>query len=62
MTFVPLRPQLIAAAEKVKVLYAPGWKMFTYQAAMCLRKILDIETNINLFSQIAQEDFKGNWS
>lgn len=62
VTFVPIEPQLIKMARKTHVDYAPGYRMFLYQAKICLKLILGINPDLKLLEKLMLKDFKVNWS
>lgn len=58
VTFVPLKPQLIQLAEKLKKKVSPGHRMFLYQGKVCLEQILQIKVNETLLSEKILSDFE----
>lgn len=62
VTFVPVEPQLIKAAQEAGVPYAPGHRMFMYQAKVCLERILDHTPELTVFEGLMLKDFEVNWS
>jgi len=61
-TFVPIEPQLIQVAMEVGVDYAPGHRMFLYQAGVCLKEILGHEIVLPTYEKLMLKDFETNWS
>lgn len=62
VTFVPLKSQLIRAAEKLGKNTSPGHRMFLYQGKICLEQILGIKVNEEILSEKMLADFEKNWS
>jgi shikimate dehydrogenase len=62
VTFVPIEPQLIKVAKEVGVDYAPGHRMFLYQAGVCLKEILGHEIVLPTYEKLMLKDFETNWS
>jgi shikimate dehydrogenase len=61
VTFLPIKPQLIKVSEQLGKIYSPGWKMFLYQAKMCLEKILEIQVDEKILGRKIIDDFSNNW-
>jgi shikimate 5-dehydrogenase len=61
-TFVPLVPQLIAAAQEAGVVPVAGWKMFVHQGAASFGMILGTDIDVDLLGQLCRRDFEANWS
>lgn len=62
VTFVPIRPQLIEASERLGKQVSPGHRMFLYQGKYALENILRVNIDEELLSKKMLEDFATNWS